>query len=688
MSRFFRTVAILLATVLIGAVGIAASVAALVPGVRTIWTSSQAAPLQVAQLRPLAQRSTVYAANGDEIGQLGTLNRQSVSLSEVAPTMIDAVVSVEDRTFYTNPGIDLQSIGRALLKNVGSGQTLQGGSTITQQLVKQRILTSERTLSRKVKEATLAWRLNQEYSKNEILEQYLNTVYFGENSYGIAAASERFFGVPSQQLDVAQAALLAGSIRSPSGYDPFNHPSASKSRRAEVLALMYQQHYITKAERDSASKEPLPTTPPAADLRPNSFFVQEVQQVLLQDKRLGATEADRQQALLEGGLKIYTTYDQTAYDNAKAAIASTVPNRPPITAAIASMDPTNGDVRALAQGTDFGSTLYDLTTHNPGFQPGSTYKVIVLAAALEAGYSINDTIDGSSPCTVSRQGFGKYTANNADGSAGVETLRSQLVHSVNCAFIRLITAVGPAKVIDMAHRLGIKQAICPYCLSIAIGTNNATPLEMATVYSTLADGGVRHDPVFVTKVVGPDGALVFQQDNTGVKALDPEIAKTVVDAMRGVITGGTGTGARLDNGRVAAGKTGTTDSEVAAWFCGFVPQLTTCVWMGSGSGGNISMSNLGGVKVFGGTYPATMFRVYMNSELAGQPNLPFDAPDQSLWPHPRYIDPETGRTNQSAFVDTTTTAPLVVSTTPTTPVTTPTTPPTKPTTTTAVTTTT
>lgn len=670
MNRLLKALGVLVLIITLASIGIAGSVAALVPGVRTIWQSSEAAPLEVGELSPLAQRSTVYAADGTEIGQLGTINRRAVPLSEVAPVMLDAVIAVEDRTFYTNPGIDLQAIGRALIKNISSGSVEQGGSTITQQLVKNRILTTERSLDRKVKEAAIAWRLNQEYSKNEILEQYLNTVFFGQNSYGVASASERFFGVPVQKLDLPQAALLAGVIRSPSGFNPFDHPNAAKSRRAEVLVLMREQGYITEAQQRAADAAPMPTQPPPPDLRPTSYFVQEVQARLLDDTRLGATEGERANKVLRGGLRIYTTFDAATAEVAHNAIVSTIPNRPPFTAALASIDPTNGHVRALAQGQDYSASKYDLTTHYPGRQPGSTYKVIVLAAALEAGYSINDTISGSSPCTVERDGYQEWKTRNAEGSGGTNTLRSQLVGSVNCAFARLIGVLGPKAVIDMAHRLGITQPIGNY-LSIALGTNPATPLEMATVFATLADNGVRHDPVFVTKVEGPNGQVIFEDHSSGKQVLDPEIAKTVVDAMRGVVTSGTGTRARLDDGRVAAGKTGSTDNRSDAWFCGFVPQLATCVWMGDPSQ-LTPMRNVGGVNVFGGTYPAEIFKRYMDTILVGQPNLPFDPPNRSLWPRGRYISDrgrgkEESRSSSNPTTTTTTVATTVPAPTPPTP---------------------
>jgi len=282
------------------------------------------------------------------------------------------------------------------------------------------------------------------------------------------------------------------------------------------------------------------------------------------------------------------------------------------------MDPNTGAVKAMVGGPGFEESQYNIATQPPGRQPGSTWKVITLAAALEAGYSPEDMVDGTSPCTVAAPGTGMYTTQNAEGGGGMLSLRAATEESVNCAFARLIASVGPAKAVDMAHRLGIAQDV-PAFLSITLGTREATPLEMATVTSTLAAGGVRHDPVFVTRVTTPEGNVLLDAANApGERVVGPDLAACETDMLRGVIANGTGTAARTD-AHTAAGKTGTTDEKTDAWFVGYTPQLATVVWYGASKG---RVPGAG----FGGQTPAAIWKAFMDSQLAGQPDAPFAPP--------------------------------------------------------------
>jgi len=647
---------------LIGGIALGVCLAALVPSVRVLATS-QTFTGRI-QLAALPQRTTVYGADGKSvIGQLGLEDRSVADLKEIPKVVVNAIVAMEDKTFWDNPGVDFEGTTRALLKNLSSGRLAQGGSTITQQLVKNRILTPKRDVQRKLREMILAVRLNNQYSKQQILREYLNTVYFGEGSYGIKSAAERFFGKSVTDLTLPEASMLAAVISSPTYYDPFLNPAHAKQRRSTVLHRMVDQKYITRAEADAAGATPLPAGKPASGgLRPDNYFVQEVQDRLLSDERLGSTPQERYTKVLRGGLKVYTTFDPRMYFLAQTAVNQEGPHRPPFTAALASMDPQSGEVKAIVGGCGLDQCKYNLATHPPGRQPGSTYKVITLAAAIESGYSLNDVVDGTSPCSVKSQ-YGNYpNARNAEEGGGVLTLRAALAGSVNCAFVRLIASLGPDKVAKMAVRLGIRNEP-PHLLSITLGTAEATPLEMATVMSTLADDGVRHDPIFIRKVVGPTGELVFDNKSQGQRVIDPQVARTVIDAMRGVITGGTASrNGHLADGRVAAGKTGTTDSKANAWFDGFTPQLVAVVWMGDPAL-NTSMAGALGGNAFGGGLPTRIWKAFMDGALQGQPKLDFVPPDRSKWPASRAVLPGKGRGSIALLPTTTTVDPNATTTT-------------------------
>ncbi|MCU1458414.1 MAG: rane carboxypeptidase (penicillin-binding protein) [Actinomycetia bacterium] len=682
-----------LVIIVVGGTLVGVCLAAIIPGARAIVTGATVSNKLEVSFKKLDQISIVYDKDGNEIGQLGLQNRDPVPLKAVPKLLQQAVIDTEDRTFYDNPGVDLQSIVRAFTKNVGAGQVSQGGSTITQQLVKNRILTSKRDLNRKVKEAILAYRVNEQYSKSYILGQYLNTVYFGQGSYGVKTAAARFFqtknldgsprGKNLNELTLPEDALLAGLISNPEGANPFAYPARAKARRSAVLDGMVKEHTITQAQADAARDAPLPTVKPPAELRPTNYFVDEVQRRLLSEPSLGATVADRQKAVLTGGLRIYTTYDPQAQKLAQDAVNSTLPNQPPFTAALVSMDPANGEVRAMVAGVDFATAKYNLATQGDGRQPGSTYKVITLTAAIENGFSPNDTVDGTSPCSVRfPNNRTPYDTQNAEPGGGIMTLRTALAESVNCAFVRVAAALTPEKIAFQAKNLGITHDVPAYP-SITLGTDGTTPLEMATVFNTIASGGIRHYPVFIRRVTDASGKEIFKANTTGTRVISAQTAATVTDMMRGVITGGTGTAARLNGGRIAAGKTGTTDKKTDAWFCGFVPQLSTCVWMGAPQGG-IPMTRVGGISVFGGTYPAKVWKKYVDAELTNQPIQQFAPPDARLWPAGKFIT-EKGRgvevapppptaptttavdpnaTTTTAVSPTTTTAPAATTTAP------------------------
>lgn len=585
-------------------------------------------------LRPLARASTIYAADGSPLALLGVEDREPVAFRDIPRVLVDAVVAAEDQTFWTNAGVDVSALIRALVTNVQAGRVAQGGSTITEQLAKNRILDPERDTSRKLQQLALALAIDASSPKRRVLTQYLNTVYFGRGAYGVRAAARRYFrpwdangasgAVALHNLTLGQAALLAGLIASPLTYDPFEHPDRAQARRAHVLQRMVELGFVSREAAERASAEPLPSVPPVSDLRPRDIVVDEVQQRLLADPRLGASPAERRDRLLKGGLAVYTTIDPTAQARAEQAIAETLPDDPRFTAALVAIDPATGHVLAMAGGPGYEELQYNLATHTPGRQAGSTFKVITLAAALEAGYSPNDLVDGSSPCTATRPGYPVWSTVNAEPGGGWLTLRAATAGSVNCAFARVIASLGPPAVIDMAHRLGIDQPI-PNYLPITLGASETTPLEMATVASTLAAGGIRHDPVFVARVVAPDGRVLLDDTRPpGRRVLDPSVAGCVTHVLRDAVERGTGTAARLP-GVDVAGKTGTTDDHGDAWFLGYTANLAAVVWMGAPVG-RVPMTNVGGIRVFGGTYPARIWRAFASAVLEGRPVPGFPEP--------------------------------------------------------------
>jgi penicillin-binding protein 1A len=656
----FRAARILFFAIVIGGVAIGACLAAMVPGITEVATAHHYTVKTVTKLRDLSQKSFVYWSDGSYMDELGLQDRQNITYNELAGSpggqrVINAVVAIEDRTFWTNDGIDLGAVFRAFISNVTSGQIEQGGSTITQQLVKNRILSPARDVNRKVKEIQDALRLNQRFSKEKILEEYLNTVYFGQNSYGIKSAAARFFvttdpgavyprGKRLDELSLGEAALLAGVIANPEGSNPFKFPSRAWLRRATVLQAEVDQGFITQQQADAAKQEPLPTWLPQEELRPRNYLTAEVQDRLLADTRLGATPKERHDRLLKGGLKIYTTFDKNLQNQAEWATENMLPagkEGPDWVSSLVAIEPSTGAVRAMVGGPDFANSQYNIATHAPGRQPGSTWKIITLAAALANGYSPDDTVDGSARCGVPKL-FGAATTTNSEGDGGGnERLWEATAGSVNCAFVRLSTSIGQEKVMDMAHRMGISQLTLFPHLTLSIGDIEATPLEMASVTATIANDGVHQSPYFVDRIIGPDGLpLSGFNDSTrpGNPVMSPEAAQCEQVMLRQVITNGTGTSYTEVDGHEPFGKTGTTDGRSDAWFVGGTPQMVAAVWFGNKTTNTLPAG-------FGGPTAGPIWRSFMTDALEGKDNVPL--PDVAANPvcnlPGRHVDENGGR---------------------------------------------
>jgi membrane peptidoglycan carboxypeptidase len=636
-----RTAIKLVLTLVIGTLGVIGAVIALAPAAHALFTAGTASGgNDLISLAPLPETSNVYDDQGHLIAQFhADQNRFPVTYNEVPKGVIEAVVDTEDSHFWYHHGIDIWSTLRALFSNGKAGSVLQGGSTITQQLVKNTILTDQRTLTRKLKEAVLAVRLEDQLTKQQIMERYLNTVYFGNGAYGIGAAAQTYFNEPVEKLTRVQGALLAGLIQDPNGYDPIAHPDLARDRRNFVLGRMVANGDMTRAEADGAVDAPIPTQVTASQAPPLNpqigYFVEEVKQRLLEDPDLGSTAQARYNAVFNGGLKIYTTLDPKMEQDAEQAVADHLPSEGgEWTAVLVSVDSTTGAVRALVGGPGYNLSQYRIATEGPGRQPGSSFKPIVLAAALKEGYSVNAGVDGNTPCTFKNPGSAPYTAHNDEGGAsGYMNLAYALAESVNCAYLRLGLDVGLDKVVDMAQELGVTTPLEPY-LSMSIGSEEVRPIDMAGVYDTFADNGVHHTPYLVQKIVDRNGNTILTGGNPGVQVLSPQKAHEEDIALRDVVTEGTAAGEDL-NGRPGYGKTGTAENYDNAWFDGFTPQLTTVVWMGSPIG-NVPMDDVCGKTltanfvcpgvVFGATIPAPIWKEYMDLALAGQPSMTIPPP--------------------------------------------------------------
>ncbi len=657
MPQSIRVLTRFSALVLVGGLILGVCLAALAPGARQIALSHRYTGT-VKQLGQLSESTTVFDSAGNTIGKIGLQDREPAELDEVPQILIDAVIVTEDKTFWKNPGVDLNGVGRAFVDNVTKGKVSQGGSTITQQLVKNRLTGNRRDLNRKVRELVLAYRVNEKYSKREILKQYLNTVYFGQGSYGVKAAARRFFltndpaspfprGKQMSELTLGEAALLAGSIRNPEGDNPFVHPDRALKRRVEVLKGMVQEHKITQDQANFASLEPLPTVKPAAELKPANAWVEQAQAVLLNDPRLGATPNERRNKVLQGGLRVYTTLDQDIQQKADRGVQDGLRSAAAgFGGALVAMDPKTGYVKAMVDSRPYTEAKFNLAVDGAGRQVGSSFKVVTLATALQNGWSRNDVVDGSAPCSV--RGF-DGASRNAEGNGGRMPIQDAATGSVNCAFVRMSTGVGMEKVIDMAQKMGMRPNVAGRqplnqwrVLTFTLGVISITPLEMANIAATIASGGIHHDPIFVSKVVGPDGKTVFDETGRpGNRVLDPDVAACEASILHGPLgPGGTAAGKGL-LGHDAFGKTGTTDLKVTSAFIGGTPDLVSFAWHG------VPEADVPGAG-FGADVPNSMWRGFMNAALQGKPDTPFPAPGPACDAPGKVIDPVLGRTDIDA----------------------------------------
>jgi penicillin-binding protein 1A len=582
----------------------------------------RAVATEIPKLDPANQRaadeidSVIYASNGRSVLAVlrGAESRILVdSIDEVAPIMRQAIVAVEDKRFYEHNGVDLRGIARALWEDLRSGGVVEGGSTITQQFVKNAYIRNEQSLGRKVREAALAWQLEQRWSKDRILTAYLNTIYFGNGAYGIQQAAKTYFGKGAAQLNLHEAALLAGIPANPSRYDPVSRPRAAKARRHFVLTKMVEQGRINVGARRWATKQPLPR-PEEVRLPgtrgPAPYFVNYVADQLVE--RFGAGR------VFGGGLHVTTTIDLKLQERAREAIEEVLPGEVGPNAALVAIDPRTGAVRAMFGGQSFRKSQFNLATQAER-QPGSSFKPIVLAAALRQGISPVTTFE-SKPVEIDAGDRIWQVRNYENSYLGRVDLATAMVSSDNSVYAQLTKLVTPKRIVETAEALGIDSQLSPF-FSIGLGALAVNPLDMTRAYATIANDGARVDgslmgdtPRVVERVEWVDDGAVKENAPAEEAVMTEAEARTLTAILARVVASGTGRRAALPD-RAAAGKTGTTDNYGDAWFVGYTPQLATAVWVGYPDELRPMLTEFDGEPVTGGTLPALIWRSFMTKAL-------------------------------------------------------------------------
>jgi penicillin-binding protein 1A len=610
----------LLLLVVIGAIPPLRRVALAGTAKAILFVASPFAP-DVVDLDQLPGGATLVAADGSPLGQLGAQGKRvAIKLAAVPDHVKNAVLAAEDEDFYSHEGIDASAIFRAILRTA-QGRT-QGGSTITQQLAKLNYTSGERTIVRKFREVQYVRALEKEYSKDELLERYLNQVYFGEGAYGIGAAAQQFFGVPTDQLNSAQAATLAGKIRSPEGLDPRNEAKAMVDRRNQVLANMREEDWITEPELAAAQAAPLELAPKGQGASAPArapHFVAYVQREARALKELGPDEETREARLFTGGFRVETTLDPKVYDSTVEAVRANL-GEPgdPITAS-ASVEPGSGAIRSLFGGLDFAATQFDVSSLGLR-QPGSAFKPFVYLAALRAGIDPRSTFNGTSGRVIPCYGD-KPVQNYAGEDAGPRTdLDNALAHSVNVVFVDVGCQVGVDAVLSAATDDGVPEDATERQGAIFLGglDRGVSALTMAAAYATFAGEGVYARPYAIARIVDRGGHVVYERGAEQRQAFSRDEVGVMNRATQQVVRSGTGRAAAI--GRPVAGKTGTTQDNIDAWFVGYVPQLATAVWVGYEP--RKPMTDVHGRAVTGGSFPARIFSALMRGALKGVPSKP------------------------------------------------------------------
>ena len=570
-----------------------------------------------------SQSTIIQFSNGEEIGRVGTQNRRIIPLAKIPLNIRHAVLAAEDRGFYSNRAFSVTGIARAIFNNLKGG-SLQGGSTITQQYAKTAFLTPSRTIQRKIKELVISIKLENQLSKDQIFENYLNTIYFGRGSYGVMTASQQYFNRNVDQLTNAQAAVIASILRSPGLYDP----AFKKGNEARLIARFeYVKTGMVDAgwlDTKAAAKMKFPPVAPRSTSGqlsgPKGHIIEAVQKELA---KLGFS----QNQLLVGGLVIKTTLDQQAQQSAVDAVNKFYPTKAPdnLHIGLVAIRPGTGEIVALYGGRDYLARQLSDATQSIALA-GSTFKPFALVAALEQGIPLTSMWNGDSPQVFDDAGKPYEVSNYGEEGWGQVDLLYATKHSINTVFVPLGIKVGPTAVVDVARRAGIPDSVAMMPTpSVVLGVASPHVIDVANAYATFAAQGIKSKPYLVAQVIGPNKGILYQGKSESQEVFSKEVMADLTYALKGTITGGTGAAA-LALGRPAAGKTGTSQSNASAWFSAYTPQLAASVALFRDSASE-SLNGIGGLtSVTGGTFPARIWSAFMKGALKGQEIMDFPAP--------------------------------------------------------------
>ncbi|HAJ95444.1 MAG TPA: hypothetical protein DCP02_04330 [Actinobacteria bacterium] len=581
---------------------------------------------------PIAQTSKVYDLDGNLITEFhAEENREIIPFSSMSDNIINAIVSVEDKRFYEHQGVDYRRIVGAAIADIRAGELAEGASTITQQVVKNIYFSHEKTWRRKINEALIAIQLERNYTKDKLLEMYLNTIYFGTGTYGIEKASEVYFGKDASDLSIPEAALLAGMVQAPEVYSPFNNMESAKYRRDHVLKMMYDQGFIDSSQYMNSLGVPIQINEDGINIsgsqsgRLAPYFIDFVKQQLYDQK---FNDYD----VFKGGLRIYTTLDINLQKKAEQAVKTVFPGDITPSYSLICTDPANGYIYALIGGKDYAESKFNIATQGRR-QPGSVFKTLVLMESAIQNISAKNEFDPNGPITIDMPEGPDWIVNNYGGQQFGEkmSIEDATISSVNIVYAQLIMNIGAENVEALCNKMDIFDIGSNPAIALGGLETGITPLDVSKVFSTLASGGIYHKPVTILKITDARGNILYQYDpeeeDSSKRILEEPVSYYITGILKKVIEAGTGRGAGI--GRPAAGKTGTTSDYKDAWFAGYTPELVTIVWIGN-SESSEPMEPINDRVVVGGTYPADIWREFMTLALQDSPVMEFTAPEEEL----------------------------------------------------------